>query len=71
MVNITIFVVRFFEDEIEPDLKFAFFIVLISSTFWYLLQKRELKRFYQQLDAENKEIRAVRKEVDVTNVLNL
>ena len=71
MVNITQLVIRHFEDEIESNLRFAFFIVLISSTFWYLLQKRELKRFFQQLDAENKEIRAVRKEVDVTNVLNL
>ena len=47
-------------------------IILISySTFWYLLQQRELKRFYQQQAAENKEIKAVKKELAVTNVLNL
>ena len=40
-------------------------------TFWYLLQKRELKRWYQQQSAEKKELKAVEKEVDITNVLNL
>ena len=40
-------------------------------TFWYLLQQRELKRFYEQQKAVGKEIKAVKKEIEVTNVLNL
>ena len=46
-------------------------ILSVSMTFWYLLQKRELTRFYQQQNAEKKELKAVKKEVDITNVLNL
>ena len=46
-------------------------ILSVSMTFWYLLQKRELKRWYQQQSAEKKELKAVEKEVDITNVLNL
>lgn len=38
---------------------------------WYLLHKRELKRFYQKEDAEKKEVKAMNKEVEVTNVLSL
>ena len=39
--------------------------------FWYLLHQRELKRFYEQQTAVSKEMKAVKKEVEVTNVLNL
>ena len=39
--------------------------------FWYILQRRELKRFYEQQDAKNKETKATEKEVELTNVLNL
>ena len=46
-------------------------ILSVSMTFWYLLQKRELRRWYQQQSAEKKELKAVKKEVDITNVLNL
>jgi hypothetical protein len=38
---------------------------------WYLLHKRELKRFYQKEDAEKKETKAMTKEIEVTNVLSL
>ena len=40
-------------------------------TLWYLLHQRELKRFYEQQKAVGKEIKAVKKEIEVTNVLNL
>ena len=40
-------------------------------TLWYLLHQRELKRFYEQQDAEKKEVKALTKEIEVTNVLNL
>ena len=46
-------------------------MILTFVTFWYLLHKRELKRFYQQQDAEKKEIKATTKEIETTNVLNL
>ena len=46
-------------------------MIITFGTFWYLLQKRELKRFYQQQDAEKKEIKATTKEIETTNVLNL
>ena len=39
--------------------------------FWYLFQLRELKRFFQQQEAEFLKDKAVMKEVDLTNVLNL
>ena len=39
-------------------------------TYWYILQTRELKRFFQQEDANQKEYQAIAKEVEVTNVLN-
>ena len=38
---------------------------------WFILQKRELKRFYEQQDAKRKEVKATQKEVELTNVLNL
>ena len=37
---------------------------------WFILQKRELKRFYEQQDAKRKEVKATQKEVELTNVLN-
>ena len=53
---------------------FIGFGVQIALTFtmsWYLLHKRELKRFYQKEDAEKKEAKAMTKEIEVTNVLSL
>ena len=49
----------------------AVVITLVFSIFWFILQKRELKRFYEQQDAKGKEIKATGKEVELTNVLNL
>ena len=40
-------------------------------TYWYIFQKRELKRFYQQQSIEKKVEMAVTKEKQITNVLNL
>ena len=39
--------------------------------FWYIYQKRELKRFFEQEKAELKETKAVEKEVELRHVLNL
>ena len=50
---------------------FGLLMIMAFVTFWYLFHKRELKRFYQQQDAERKEIKALNKEIEVTNVLNL
>ena len=45
--------------------------VLACIVFWYIFQKRELKRFYEQQDARRKEVKATEKEEELTNVLNL
>ena len=45
--------------------------LLAMVVFWYILQMRELKRFFEQQDAKSKEIKATEKEVELTNVLNL
>ena len=39
--------------------------------FWYIFQKLYLKCFCRQLDAEKREIQAVTKQKELTNVLNL
>ena len=39
--------------------------------FWYIYQKRELKRFYEKERAEFRENKAIEKEVELENVLNL
>ena len=46
-------------------------MIIAYVMFWYLLHQRELKRFYEQQNAVSKEIKAVKKETEVTNVLNL
>ena len=46
-------------------------ITIVNACFWYIFQKRELKRFYEKQNAEVKEKKAVEKEVELTNVLNL
>ncbi len=59
------------EEEPLPALGFTMIIAIAFPVFWYLLHQRELMRFFQQQDAEKKETRAVTKELEVTNVLNL
>ena len=49
----------------------AIFIGTSISGYWYIFQKLYLKCFCRELDSEKKEIKAVTKEVEVTNVLNL
>ena len=39
--------------------------------FWFIFQRRELKRFYERAEVLEKERKAVEKEVELTNVLNL
>ena len=39
--------------------------------FWYIFQKLYLKSFFRGLDSEKREIQAVKKQEEVTNVLNL
>ena len=38
---------------------------------WFIFQRRELKRFYERAEVLMKERKAVEKEVELTNVLNL
>ena len=45
--------------------------VAFVSTFYYIYQKRELKRFFQQQDCIRKEAKAVNKQRQVTSVLDL
>ena len=52
-------------------LQFGYLMLIAFVTFWYFLHQRELKRFYEQQKAVGKEIKAVKKEIEVTNVLNL
>ena len=42
----------------------------IGAILWYILQKRELQRFFQQQEAAAGERKAVKKETQVTNVLD-
>ena len=45
--------------------------IFIGFSGWFIFQRRELKRFYEQEDAEAKETKAVEKEVELTNILDL
>ena len=65
------FVVMRYTKEKQELFGFGLLMIMAFVTFWYLFHKRELKRFYQQQDAERKEIKAMNKEIEVTNVLNL
>ena len=49
----------------------ALFTQFALLSFWYILQKRELKRFFEQQNVKEKEVKATEKEVELTNVLNL
>ena len=66
-----VFIVSRHYKEQPVILGFGVQMIITFVTFWYLLQKRELKRFYQQQDSEKKEIKATTKEIETTNVLNL
>ena len=69
IITISFCVLRF---KLEGRLILNMFGWLIGILiFWFILQKRELKRFYEQQDAKSKEIKATEKEVELTNVLNL
>ena len=69
-VGITYITILQYEETAEI-IGFAVILMILWGTFWYILQARELKRFYQQQDAEEKGIQAVNKEIEITNVLNL
>ena len=49
----------------------VFSMSAVLFTFWYVLQRRELKRFFQQEEVNQIAQQAIAKEVEVTNVLNL
>ena len=49
----------------------ALFTQVALLFFWYILQRRELKRFFEQQDVKEKEIKATEKEIELRNVLNL
>ena len=70
ILSIIFFINRHSEFE-ELFIGVAFYMILVLITFWYIFQKRELKRFYQQEEASQVAKKAVAKEVEVTNVLNL
>ena len=47
------------------------YIIVYFLYFWYIYQRRELKRYFEKVDAEERERKAIEKEVELTNVLNL
>ena len=47
------------------------YVSVLCFVYWYIYQQRELKRFYEKAEAEAREQKAVEKEVDFTNTLNL
>ena len=55
----------------RKQLVFGAYISIISLVLWFIFQRRELKRFYERAEVEAKERKAVEKEIELTNVLNL
>ena len=70
VIAILFLVFRYYEGG-SSFVGFGAQIAITLTMSWYLLHKRELKRFYQKEDAEKKEAKAVTKEIEVTNVLGL
>ena len=70
LIAITTVVLQSYEER-KVFLQFGYLMIIAYVTFWYLLHQRELKRFYEQQKAVGNEIKAVTKEIEVTNVLNL
>ena len=50
------------EEPLSEYITYTLLVCLVTFGIWYIFQKRELKRFFQQLELENKEIRAIQKE---------
>ena len=50
---------------------FGIYVSAFCIVIWFIFQRRELKRFYEKSVAEENERKAVEKEVELTNVLNL
>ena len=50
---------------------FGIYIASCCIVLWFIYQRRELKRFYEKIEAEEKEYKAAEKEIELTNVLNL
>ena len=70
LIAITTVFFRYYKER-QEFIQFSYLLLVAFVTFWYLLHQRELKRFYEQQKAVAKEIKAVKKEKEVTNVLNL
>ena len=43
---------------------------LVLAAFWFILQKRELKKFFEQQETKQKEKNDVKKQVELTKILN-
>ena len=70
-LNIAQTIERFVKDEAVDYHVIWVMLVFFLFSFWFIFQKRELKRFYQKYDAEKKERDAVDNSNQLTNVLNL
>ena len=67
----TAFAVILRHDLPKSRLIISLLSVVFGFSGWFIFQRRELKRFYERQDAEEKELKAVEREVELTNVLNL
>ena len=67
---ITLGICVFHFDQEKSFLLNMFGWLIGLTIFWLVLQKRELKRFYEKQDAKIKETKATEKQVELTNVLN-
>ena len=62
-VNILFCILRYVESDAQSAFAVMWFLLaVIIFTFWFIFQKRELKRFFQTEDAKTKERKAVMKQ---------
>ena len=61
--NIVFSILRYLDSDKQDDYLIMWFLLaVIIFTFWFIFQKRELKRFFQTEDAKAKERKAVMKQ---------
>ena len=61
--NIVFSILRYLDSDAQDDYLIMWFLLaVIIFTFWFIFQKRELKRFFQTEDAKAKERKAVMKQ---------
>ena len=62
-INIVFSILRYLDSDAQDDYLIMWFLLaVIIFTFWFIFQKRELKRFFQTEDAKAKERKAVMKQ---------